>query len=54
MAHSNEYTLENITRRILNTLGFGDYYDVEQNAAYSLIEYLHWVSFINMRIFCLL
>lgn len=42
MAHSNEYTLENITRRILNTLGFGDYYDVEQNAAYSLIEYLHW------------
>jgi len=39
---SNRYTLDTITRLILNTLGFGDYYDVEQNSGYVLIEYLHW------------
>ena len=36
--------INSIAKKCLRTIGFGKYYDVNQNGDYMLIEYLHWVS----------
>ena len=42
--HESHLNINSIAKKCLRTIGFGKYYDVNQNGDYMLIEYLHWVS----------